>query len=46
MIEDEVLMITTPEEAENRLNTKLYDVADLVTSAATNTMCLGKTTTR
>jgi hypothetical protein len=29
-IEDEVLMITTPEEAENRLDTRVYDVADLV----------------
>jgi len=30
VIEDEVLAITTVEEAENRLNTKVYDVADLV----------------
>ena len=29
-IEDEVLLITTPEEAESRLTTKVYDVADLV----------------
>jgi hypothetical protein len=31
MIRDEALMITTPEEAENNLITKVYDVADLVT---------------
>jgi hypothetical protein len=31
MIEDEVLLITTPEEAEARVSTILYDVADLVT---------------
>ena len=31
IIEDEVLMITTPEEAEQQLLTKLYEVADLVT---------------
>ncbi len=30
VIEDEVLLITTPEEAENRLTTKVYPVADLV----------------
>ena len=30
VIEDEVLLITTPEEAENRLSTKVYPVADLV----------------
>jgi hypothetical protein len=30
IIEDEVLMITTPEEADMRLETKVYDVADLV----------------
>jgi hypothetical protein len=30
MIKDEVLMITTPEEAGNDLITKVYDVADLV----------------
>jgi len=30
VIEDEVLLITTPEEAENRLATKVYPVADLV----------------
>ncbi len=29
-IEDEVLMITTPDEAEQQLSTKVYDVADLV----------------
>jgi hypothetical protein len=29
-IQDEVLMITTPEEADNYLTTQLYDVADLV----------------
>ncbi len=29
-IHDEVLLITTPEEAENMLITKVYDVADLV----------------
>jgi hypothetical protein len=29
-IQDEVLLITTPEEAENRLATKVLDVADLV----------------
>jgi hypothetical protein len=29
-IDDEVLLITTPEEAENRLTTKVLDVADLV----------------
>ena len=27
---DEVLLITTPEDAENQLETKVYDVADLV----------------
>ncbi|NQT12542.1 MAG: VWA domain-containing protein, partial [Planctomycetes bacterium] len=30
VIEDEVLLITTPEEAEMRLSTKVYPVADLV----------------
>jgi hypothetical protein len=30
IIQDEVLMITTPEEADNLLTTKVYDVADLV----------------
>jgi hypothetical protein len=30
LIEDEVLIITTVEEAENHLDTKVYDVADLV----------------
>lgn len=30
MIENEVLLITTPEEAETRLSTKVYPVADLV----------------
>ncbi|MFZ1935680.1 MAG: hypothetical protein WCB27_15250 [Thermoguttaceae bacterium] len=30
IIEDEVLIITTVEEAETRLDTKVYDVADLV----------------
>ena len=30
MIQDEVLLITTPEEAENHLETKIYPVADLV----------------
>ena len=30
MIQDEVLLITTPEEAETRLSTKVYPVADLV----------------
>ena len=30
-LRDEVLLITTPEEAANRLLTKVYDVADLVT---------------
>ena len=30
MIQDEVLLITTPEEAEARLSTKVYPVADLV----------------
>lgn len=30
MIRDEVLLITTPEEAENQLTTKVYPVADLV----------------
>jgi hypothetical protein len=30
IIEDEVLIITTVEEAENRLDTQVYDVADLV----------------
>ena len=30
VIEDEVLLITTPEEAEIKLNTKAYPVADLV----------------
>jgi hypothetical protein len=30
IIADEVLIITTPEEAENRLDTKVYDVSDLV----------------
>ncbi|MDZ7619641.1 MAG: STN domain-containing protein, partial [Patescibacteria group bacterium] len=29
-IEDEVLLITTPEEAENRLETRMYPVTDLV----------------
>ena len=27
---DEVLVITTPEEAENKLQTRVYPVADLV----------------
>jgi len=31
LIKDEVLLITTPEEADNQLSTKLYEVADLVT---------------
>ena len=31
VIQDEVLMITTPEEAESRLTTVFYPVADLVT---------------
>ena len=30
IIQDEVLLITTPEEAENHLETKVYPVADLV----------------
>lgn len=30
LIKDEVLLITTPEEAENQLTTKVYPVADLV----------------
>ncbi len=30
VIQDEVLMITTPEEAENRLSIKVYPVGDLV----------------
>lgn len=30
IIQDEVLLITTPEEAESRLSTKVYPVADLV----------------
>ena len=30
VIKDEVLQITTPEEAENQLITKVYPVADLV----------------
>ncbi len=30
VIQDEVLLITTPEEAESRLSTKVYPVADLV----------------
>jgi len=30
IIQNEVLLITTPEEAENRLSTKVYPVADLV----------------
>jgi hypothetical protein len=30
MIEDEVLLITTPEEAETRLTTKIYPVGDLL----------------
>lgn len=30
IIQDEVLLITTPEEAESRLATKVYDVSDLV----------------
>ena len=30
VIQDEVLLITTPEEAETRLSTKVYPVADLV----------------
>ena len=30
IIDNEVLLITTPEEAENRLTTKVFDVADLV----------------
>ena len=29
-IQNEVLLITTPEEAENQLITKVYDVSDLV----------------
>ena len=29
-IQDEVLLITTPEEGDQRLSTKVYDVADLV----------------
>jgi len=30
VIQDEVLLVTTPEEAETRLSTKVYPVADLV----------------
>ena len=30
LIKDEVLLITTPEEADNQLTTKVYPVADLV----------------
>ena len=30
LIKDEVLLITTPEEADNQLSTKVYPVADLV----------------
>jgi hypothetical protein len=33
VVQDEVLLITTPEEAETRLSTKVYPVADLVVSA-------------
>ena len=29
-IQDDVLLITTPEEADNCLSTKVYDVSDLV----------------
>jgi hypothetical protein len=32
LVEDEVLLITTPEDAETRLTTKLYPVGDLVAS--------------
>jgi ribosomal protein L20 len=32
LVQDEVLMITTPEEAETRLTTKFYPVADLIGS--------------
>ena len=34
MIQDEVLLITTPEEADARLTTKVYPVADLVVQSA------------
>ena len=30
MIENEVLLITTPEEADNQLGTKIYPVGDLI----------------
>ena len=33
LVQDEVLLITTPEEADARLTTKVYDVVDLVTPA-------------
>ena len=41
VIEDEVLLITTPEEAETRLTTKVYPVADLVLPINNNSMGFG-----
>jgi len=41
VIEDEVLLITTPEEAETRLTTKVYPVADLVLPISNNMMGMG-----
>lgn len=38
MIRDEVLLITTPEEAETQLTTKVYPVADLVMPIITNSI--------
>ena len=37
VIQNEVLLITTPEEAENQLETKVYPVADLVLPAGAST---------
>jgi hypothetical protein len=41
VIQDEVLLITTPEEAETRLSTKVYPVADLVLPIRPPTMMGG-----
>ncbi len=38
VIENEMLLITTPEEADNRLVTKVYPVADLVIPVTSNMM--------
>ncbi|MGA7702882.1 MAG: hypothetical protein WCB27_25085, partial [Thermoguttaceae bacterium] len=41
LVDNEVLLITTPEEAENHLTTKVYPVADLVLPIPQNSMMGG-----